>query len=86
MMIKLVLQGVKFAYITRKYLGQFDSFLKLTGVRVGSRIYQIYNSDVYWSRIYCDLLFHKKGVKPSKSTWIAIMDIVTEVWLAAYYL
>ena len=25
---------------------------------------------------------HKKGVKPSKSTWIAIMDIVTEVLAA----
>ena len=31
-MIKLVLQGIKFAYITRKYLGNTDSFLKLVGV------------------------------------------------------
>lgn len=36
MMIKLVLQGIKFAYITRKYLGNTDSFLKLVGVRIGS--------------------------------------------------
>ena len=36
MMIKLGLQGIKFAYITRKYLGSFDSFFKLAGVRIGS--------------------------------------------------
>ncbi|HSG83534.1 MAG TPA: TIGR00374 family protein, partial [Nitrosopumilus sp.] len=31
MMIKLGLQGIKFAYIARKYLGNFDSFFKLVG-------------------------------------------------------
>ena len=31
MMIKLGLQGIKFAYIARRYLGNFDSVLKLTG-------------------------------------------------------
>ena len=36
MMIKLGIQGIKLAYIARKYLGDFDSFWKLTGVRVGS--------------------------------------------------
>ncbi|MFB5605562.1 MAG: TIGR00374 family protein, partial [Nitrosarchaeum sp.] len=36
MMIKLGLQGIKFAYISHKYLGKFDSFWKLTGVRIGS--------------------------------------------------
>ena len=41
MMIKLVLQGVKFAYITRKYLGNTDSFLKLIGVRVGLSLIHI---------------------------------------------
>jgi hypothetical protein len=34
MMVKLGLQGIKFAYIAQKYLGKFDSFWKLTGVRV----------------------------------------------------
>ncbi|WP_212750615.1 hypothetical protein, partial [Streptococcus pseudopneumoniae] len=36
MMIKLGIQGIKFAYIAQKYLGKFDSFWKLSGVRVGS--------------------------------------------------
>ncbi len=36
MMIKLGLQGVKFAYIARKYLCRFASFWKLIGVRGGS--------------------------------------------------
>ncbi len=36
MMIKLGLQGIKFVYITRKYLPKFGSFWNLLGVRVGS--------------------------------------------------
>ncbi|MFQ5782807.1 MAG: YbhN family protein [Nitrosopumilus sp.] len=80
MMIKLGLQGVKFAYITRKYLGSFDSFLKLTGVRVGSEFIKFTTPMFVGAEFIVIYYLHKKGVKPSKSTWIAIMDIVTEVF------
>ena len=80
MMIKLGLQGVKFAYITRQYLGQFDSFLKLTGVRVGSEFIKFTTPMFIGAEFIVIYYLHKKGVKPSKSTWIAIMDIVTEVF------
>ena len=80
MMIKLILQGVKFAYITRQYLGQFDSFLKLTGVRVGSEFIKFTTPMFIGAEFIVIYYLHKKGVKPSKSTWIAIMDIVTEVF------
>jgi len=82
MMIKLGLQGVKFAYITRKYLGNFDSVLKLTGVRVGSEFIKFTTPMFIGAEFIVIYYLHKKGVKPSKSTWIAIMDIVTEVFAA----
>ena len=82
MMIKLVLQGVKFAYITRRYLSGFDSILKLTGVRVGSEFIKFTTPMFVGAEFIVIYYLHKKGVKPSKSTWIAIMDIVTEVFAA----
>lgn len=79
MMAKLVLQGAKFAYITRKYLAGFDSVLRLTGVRVGSEFIKFTTPMFIGAEFIVIYYLHKKGVKPSKSTWIAIMDIVTEV-------
>ena len=79
MFVKLGLQGVKFAYITRNYLGSFDSFLKLVGVRVGSEFIKFTTPMFIGAEFIVIYYLHKKVVKPSKSTWIAIMDIVTEV-------
>lgn len=80
MMAKLVLQGIKFTYIARKYLGRFDSVWKLTGVRVGSEFIKFTTPMFVGAEFVVIYYLHKKGVKPSKSTWIAIMDIVTEVF------
>ncbi len=82
MMIKLGIQGIKFAYITRKYLGKFDSFWKLSGVRVGSEFIKFTTPMFVGAEFIVIYYLHKKGVPPSKSTWIAIMDIVTEVFAA----
>ena len=80
MMIKLGLQGVKFAYIARSYLGNFDSIAKLTGVRVGSEFIKFSTPMFVGAEFIIIYYLHKKKVAPSKSTWIAIMDIVTEVF------
>lgn len=80
MMIKLGLQGIKFAYIARKYLGNFDSFWKLCGVRIGSEFIKFTTPMFVGAEFVIIYYLHKKGVPPSKSTWIAIMDIVTEVF------
>ena len=80
MMIKLGLQGRKFAYITHKYLGKFDSFWKLSGVRIGSEFIKFTTPMFVGAEFVVIYYLHKKGVAPSKSTWIAIMDIVTEVF------
>lgn len=82
MMAKLLLQGVKLAYIARRYLGCFDSFWKLTGVRVSSEFVKFTTPMFVGAEFVVIYYLHKKGVKPSKSTWIAIMDIVTEVFAA----
>jgi len=82
MMIKLGLQGVKFAYISRKYLGSFDSFWKLIGVRVGSEFIKFTTPMFVGAEFIVIYYLKKKGVKLSKATWIAIMDIVTEVLAA----
>jgi len=79
-MIKLGLQGIKFAYITRNYLGKFDSFWKLSGVRIGSEFIKFTTPMFVGAEFVIIYYLHKKGVTPSKSTWIAIMDIVTEVF------
>jgi hypothetical protein len=80
MMIKLGLQGIKFAYIAHKYLGKFDSFWKLIGVRVGSEFIKFTTPMFVGAEFIIIYYLHKKGVPPSKSTWIAIMDIVSEVF------
>ena len=82
MMIKLGIQGIKFAYITRKILGEFDSFWKLSGVRVGSEFIKFTTPMFIGAEFIVIYYLHKKGVPASKSTWIAILDIVTEVLAA----
>ena len=82
MMIKLGIQGIKFAYIAQKYLGKFDSFWKLTGIRMGSEFIKFTTPMFVGAEFIVIYYLHKKGVPPSKSTWIAIMDIVTEVLAA----
>jgi len=82
MMIKLGLQGIKFAYITRKYLGNTDSFLKLVGVRVGSEFIKFTTPMFIGAEFIVIYYLKKKGIALSKATWIALVDIVTEVLAA----
>ena len=82
MMIKLGLQGIKFAYITRKYLGNTDSFLKLIGVRVGSEFIKFTTPMFIGAEFIVIYYLKKKGIELSKATWIALVDIVTEVLAA----
>jgi len=82
MMIKLVLQGIKFAYITKKYLGNTDSFLKLIGVIVGSEFIKFTTPMFIGAEFIVIYYLKKKGVELSKATWIALVDIVTEVLAA----
>lgn len=80
MMGKLALQGVKFAYIARTYLGSFDSFWKLSGVRVGSEFIKFTTPMFVGAEFVIIYYLHKKGISPSRASWVAILDIVTEVF------
>ena len=80
MMIKLGLQGVKFAYIAKHYLGPIASFWNFTGVRVGSEFIKFTTPMFVGAEFVIIYWLHKKGVSPSKASWVAILDIVTEVF------
>jgi len=79
MAIKLGLQGIKFSYIARNYLGSFDSIWRMTGVRVGSEFIKFTTPMFVGAEFVVIYWLHKKGVHASKAMWIAILDIVTEV-------
>jgi uncharacterized protein (TIRG00374 family) len=82
MMVKLGLQGIKFSYIARHYLGPIDSVWKMTGVRVGSEFIKFTTPMFVGAEFVVIYWLHKKGVPPSKAMWVAILDIVTEVFAA----
>ncbi len=82
MMVKLGLQGIKFSYIARHYLGSIDSIWKMTGVRIGSEFIKFTTPMFVGAEFVVIYWLHKKGVPPSKAMWIAILDIVTEVFAA----
>ena len=82
MLAKLGIQGFKFSYIARHYLGGIDSVWKMAGVRIGSEFIKfttpMFVGPSSWSSTGCT----KKRVQPSKAMWVAILDIVTEVLAA----
>ncbi len=80
MMVKLGLQGIKFSYIARHYLGPIDSFWKMSGIRIGSEFIKFTTPMFVGAEFVVIYWLHKKGVPPSKAMWIAILDIVTEVF------
>lgn len=80
MLAKLGLQGFKFAYIAKAYLGRFDSTVKISGVRVGSEFIKFSTPMFIGAEFIMIYYLHKKKVPPSKSAWIALIDIVTEVF------
>ena len=79
MMAKLGLQGAKFAYIARHYLGPLDTVWRMSGVRVGSEFIKFTTPMFVGAEFVVIYWMHKKGVPPSKAMWVAILDIVTEV-------
>lgn len=79
MMSKLVLQGVKFAYIAKSYTQMAGSATKLCGVRVGAEFIKFSTPMFVGAEFIMIYYLHKRKVPPSQSAWIAFVDIVTEV-------
>ena len=81
-MVKLGLQGVKLAYIARAFLGPFDSIKRLTAMRVGSEFIKFTTPMFVGAEFAVIYYMKKKGVATSKASWVALLDIVTEVFAA----
>ena len=79
-MIKLGLQGIKLAYIARSFLGPFDSIIRLSAMRVGSEFIKFTTPMFVGAEFAVIYYMTKKGVSTSKASWVALLDIVTEVF------
>lgn len=81
-MAKLAVQGFKFAYIARHYLGGIGSVWRMAGVRAGAEFVKFTTPMFVGAEFVVIYWMHKKGVAPSRAMWVAILDIVTEVLAA----
>lgn len=79
---KLAIQGAKFAYIARSYIPSPGSVASLMGVRVGSEFIKFTTPMFVGAEVAVIYWLHKRGVPASRASWVAIMDIVTEVMAA----
>ena len=78
-MVKLGLQGIKLAYIARTFLGPFDSIKRLTAMRVGSEFIKFTTPMFVGAEFAVIYYMVKKGISTSRASWVALLDIVTEV-------
>ena len=81
-MAKLGLQGLKLSYIARTFLGPFDSIKRLTAMRVGSEFIKFTTPMFVGAEFAVIYYMTKKGISTSKASWVALLDIVTEVFAA----
>ena len=79
MMAKLGLQGLKLSYIARTFLGAFDSIKNLAAMRVGSEFIKFTTPMFVGAEFAVIYYLTKKKISPAKASWVAIVDIVTEV-------
>ena len=79
MMAKLGLQGLKLSYIARTFLGPFDSIKNLAAMRVGSEFIKFTTPMFVGAEFAVIYYLTKKRISPAKASWVAIVDIVTEV-------
>ena len=79
-MVKLGLQGLKLAYIARSFLGPFDSIKRLAAMRIGSEFIKFTTPMFVGAEFAVIYYMKKKGVQTSKASWVALLDIVTEVF------
>ena len=78
-MVKLGLQGLKLAYIARTFLGPFDSIKRLAAMRVGSEFIKFTTPMFVGAEFAVIYYMVKKGISTSRASWVALLDIVTEV-------
>ena len=82
---KLLMQGLKFNYLVKKFLGQVEVPWKVISVRIGSEFVTSTTPSFVGGEVVRIVWMKKKGVPIGKATWITIMEIVTEVLVAGIF-
>jgi len=79
MICKLLLQGVKFNYLVRKFFGVIEPAWKTILVRIGSEFVSFTTPMYVGGEVVRVVWLRRRGIKTSKATWVTIIEIVTEV-------
>ncbi len=82
---KLLMQGLKFNYLVKKFLGPIEASWKTVSVRIGSEFVTSTTPSFVGGEIVRIVWLKKKGVPTGKATWVTIMEIVTEVLAAGIF-
>lgn len=79
---KLLMQGLKFNYLVKKFLGNIELPWKTVSVRIGSEFVTSTTPSFVGGELVRIIWLKKRGIPTGKATWVTIMEIVTEVLVA----
>ena len=82
---KLFMQGLKFNYLAKKFLGHVDASWKIISVRIGSEFVTSTTPSFVGGELVRIVWLKKRGIPAGKATWVTIMEIVTEVLVAGIF-
>ena len=82
---KLLMQGLKFNYLVKKFLGHVEAPWKTVSVRIGSEFVTSTTPSFVGGELVRIVWLKKRGVPTAKATWVTIMEIVTEVLVAGIF-
>ena len=82
---KLLMQGLKFNYLVKKFLGQVEIPWKTVSIRIGSEFVTSTTPSFVGGELVRIMWLKKKGIPTGKATWVTIMEIVTEVLVAGIF-
>lgn len=82
---KLLMQGLKFNYLVKKFLGHVEVTWKTISVRIGSEFVTSTTPSFVGGELVRIMWLKKKGIPTGKATWVTIMEIVTEVLVAGIF-
>ncbi len=79
MIMRLVVQGIRFNYVVKTFLGNIDSMWKIILVRMGSEFVTFTTPMFVGGEIVRVAWLRKKNIVTSKASWVTILEIVVEV-------
>src|SRR5574338_1076517 len=82
---KLIMQGLKFNYLVKKFLGRVEVPWKTISVRVGSEFVTSTTPSCVGGELVRIMWLNKKGIPIGKASWVTIIEIVTEVVVSGIF-